>query len=607
MTPNRPLAAIDPIDPITFQVLKNAFASVVDEMAALIQNCAFSLVVSDGRDYSGTITTADGDLVASGSTDLPSHLGTIPFTVKGMLDWISTPPSDYFHPGDIVIINDAYIGGTHNNDVRLVMPVFVADEIIAFVQNSAHWTDIGGHVPGTFDPNAKSSHGEGLIIPPILVARAGRIDVDLVRMILRNIRMSEVAYGDLMAQVGAVRLGSTRLVELVEQYGCELILREMRELIEHSERLLRQEFSKLENGTYEFTSNFDEHPALPGRRMRVHMKLQIEDDRATYDFSDSSEQAEVAINGTRSATVSAAVGATKGIFPWIPMNQGVFRAIDFVLPSGLVCSAEYPAPISGMAATIFPAVGNCVLGTFVQVIPERCMAGPTGLVNTVCGGYDARPGFERDFVTYIWLEGGWGGRSAKKDNHVSMCLFGTSATNQPMEQQERLFPLMFDTYRMEADSFGAGRHRGAPGVTKSWRFTHGRATFSSLGNGEAVGPWGYAGGRPAAGSRLLYAADTPEERNLGMFCTGATIEQDRPIVFFQAGGGGWGDPLDRDPAWVAEDIEAELLSPTVARDEFGVVVTSGDRPWRHEVDLEATGWLRERLRRERTTNEADEP
>jgi N-methylhydantoinase B len=581
------------IDPMTFQVLNNAFSSIVDEMAALVQKCAFSLVVSDGRDYSGTICTAEGDLVASGTTDLPAHLGTIPFTVKGALEWIGVPKEEYFALGDIIVVNDAYVGGTHNNDVRLVMPVFVDGRIVAFVQDSAHWTDIGGHVPGTFDPNARSSHGEGLIIPPIRLVREGVLDHDLVRVILRNIRTPEVAYGDLMAQIGAVRLGARRLEELIDRYGLDLIEREMVALIAYSEALLREEFRKLPGGTEEFTAWIDRDPGADSDEpVPVRMALTIDGDRAVYDFSGSAPEAKGAINGTRSATVSAAIVTTKAIFPWVPMNQGVFKAIDFVLPAGLVCSARYPAPVSGMAASIFPAVTDCVLATFIRLLPERCMAGPTGLINTVSGGYDPRPGYEREFVTYIWLEGGWGGRPAKKDNHTTMCLFATSATNQPMEQQERLFPLMFDAYRLEADSFGAGYHRGAPGVTKIWHFTHSDAVFSSLGDGERFGPWGYAGGKDAPGARIVYAPGTEEELSLGVYRTGFRVRRGRQILFFHSGGGGFGDPLERPPEWVLEDVENDVLSVEAAEQDYGVVVRRGDRPWRVELDRAATEELR---------------
>ena len=308
------------IDTITFQVLKNAFSSIVDEMAALVQKCAFSLVVSEGRDYCGTITNKHGDLIATGVTDLPAHLGTIPFTIKGMIEWIDVPIDEYFSPGDIVIINDAYIGGTHNNDIRLVMPVYYEGSIVGFVIDSAHWADIGGHVPGTFDPNARSSHGEGLIIPPIKIVQEGKLNEDLSNMILRNVRMQSEAYGDLMAQIGAVRLGSSRLVELIDRYGLDLIESEMDALISYSETILKNEFEKLPDGKYEFTALIDKDPAADtDDPLEVTMELIIEGDKATYDFSRSSPVAKGAINSTKAVTVSGAVIATKSIFPWVPI------------------------------------------------------------------------------------------------------------------------------------------------------------------------------------------------------------------------------------------------------------------------------------------------
>ena len=169
-----------------------------------------------------------------------------------------------------------------------------------------------------------------------------------------------------------------------------------------------------------------------------------------------------------------------------------------------------------------------------------------------------------------------------------MCIYATSATNQPMEQQERLVPIMFDAYRMEQDSFGAGLHRGAPGVTKVWHYTHGDVVFSSLGDGERFGPWGYAGGGDAPGQKLVYAPGTDEEAHVGMFCTGMTVKRGRQMLFFNSGGGGWGDPLERPPEWVLEDVATELLSPEAALRDYGVVVRPGDRPWRWTLDADAT-------------------
>ena len=182
-------------DPILFQVLNSAFASITDEMGALVRRAAFSLVVSEGGDYSGTISDREGNLVASGVTDLAAHLGTIPFTVKGTLDWIGVPAEEYFRPGDVVLVNDPYVGGTHHNDMRAIMPVYLDGRLVAFIQNSMHWTDIGGHVPGTFDPNARASYGEGLAVPPVHIVREGVFVGEMADIILRNIRLAEQARG----------------------------------------------------------------------------------------------------------------------------------------------------------------------------------------------------------------------------------------------------------------------------------------------------------------------------------------------------------------------------------------------------------------------------
>jgi N-methylhydantoinase B len=582
-------------DPILFQVLKSALTSIVDEMGALIQRVAISLVVSEGRDYCGTICTREGDLVASGTTDLPAHLGTHPFTIRGMLDWVKQEPEEYLRPGDIVIMNDAYLGGTHNHDVRVIMPVYFGDRIVAYVINSSHWTDIGGHVPGTFDPAAKSSHGEGLIMPPCHLVRDGELNRELVDLILRNIRVPEQTYGDMLAQIGAIRLGEKRLQELRDTYGEELVQAGMRELIDYSESLLRSEFERLPDGTWEVESFADSDPGIPGSGpVAMRLSMTIDGRRAVYDFRGSDAQAKGAINAPVACTVSSAMVATKAVFPHVPMNQGLFNAIEFVFPERpSVVNAVYPAPISGMAAAVFPGVVNCVLKAYAHVLPERCMAGPTGLTNITWGGYDLRPGYERDYVCYLWLEGGWGGRAAKKDNHTAMTLFATSATNQPVELHERTAPLVFECYRLETDSGGPGTSRGSNGVTRRWYVSHGDAVLSCLGSGQLFGPWGFAGGHDAPPNRFVYAPGTGEETNIGMFATGFEIEEGRILEYRQAGGGGWGDPRSREPNWVLEDVIDDYVSVESARRVYGVVIEEGLEGFR--VDQAAT----ERLRAER--------
>lgn len=561
-------------DPILFQVLDSAFSSITDEMGALVRRAAFSLVVSEGGDYSGTISNRAGDLVASGVTDLAAHLGTIPFTVKGVLDWIGVPAEDYFLKGDVVLINDPYIGGTHHNDMRAIMPIYFGERLVAFVQNSMHWTDIGGHVPGTFDPNARGSYGEGLAVPPVHIVREGVLQSEISDLILRNVRLAEQARGDLLTMIGAVRLGERRMQELAEKYGPDRIVGAMDELIDYSEDLLREGFRGLPDGTWSVEALMDRDPGSDSDDpLAARMTLTIDGDQARMDFTASDGPARGAMNASRAVTISSAVVTMKMIYPHIPMNQGVFRAIDFVLPEGTLLSAVFPSPVSGCAAGVYPAVADLILKSFIRLVPERCMAGPTGLLNIVMGGQDERPDHAgEDFVMYLWLEGGWGGRPAKKDNAVAMTTFATTATNQPIELQERLYPVRFDCYRIEPDSAGAGWHRGGPGITRRWSFPHGDILLSDLGDGERFGPWGFAGGRDARPNRFVMAPGEPDEFEIGMFRTNLRVPRGRMLDCFQPGGGGYGDPLARSIHHVLEDVADGVVTIEGARADYGVAL-----------------------------------
>lgn len=581
-------------DPILFQVLNSGFSSITDEMGALVRRAAFSLVVSEGGDYSGTISNRGGDLVASGVTDLAAHLGTIPFTVKGTLDWIGVPAEDYFRHGDVVIVNDPYVGGTHHNDMRAIMPVYFGDRLVAFIQNSMHWTDIGGHVPGTFDPNARASYGEGLAVPPVHIVREGVFQSEISDMVMRNIRLAEQARGDLLTMIGAVRLGESRMQELAARYGADTIVAAMDELIDYSEQLLREEFRALPDGSWDVEALMDRDPGSDSDEpLAARMTLTVSSDHATMDFSRSSGPAKGAMNSSRAVTISSVVVHLKMIYPHIPMNQGVFRAIDFVLPEGTLLSAIFPAPVSGCAAGVYPAVGDLILKSFIQLVPERCMAGPTGLLNIVMGGEDGRPGHEgEDFVMYVWLEGGWGGRLARKDNSVAMTTFATTATNQPIELHERLTPARFDSYRIEPDTGGPGWHRGAPGVTRRWSFPYGDVVLSDLGDGERFGPWGYAGGKDAQPNRFTYAPGTDEELNVGMFRTNLPVGQGRMLDCFQPGGGGYGDPLARPIDYVVEDVLDGFVSIDGAARDYGVALSIDPASGAVEIDEARTRQLR---------------
>ncbi|MEA2468586.1 MAG: N-methylhydantoinase, partial [Thermoleophilaceae bacterium] len=528
------------IDPITFEVLRNAFMSVVDEMGLMLERVSHSLVVSEGRDFSAAICDADGRMIAEGNQDLPAHVGTTPFTVRAVIDGIGR---DEIHEGDIFIMNDPFLGGTHAQDVRTIMPVFREGELIAFVQNSAHWSDMGGPVPGSFAPEAQSTYGEALYITPLHFVREGVVDQEVMRFILRNVRVPDTTRGDMFAQIASCRTGEQRLQELMDKYGADLIKNEMNELIRYSEALLREEFTKLPDGTYEHEDAVDYDPGGDREtQLPIKMKVTIEGNRATYDLTGSAPEAIGAVNSTHSVTMSALMVATKAIFPHVPVNEGVFNAIDVINPEGLITSAQFPRPLSGAFATSYDVTCAAVFGCYLQMLPERSMACPGNLVAMVAAGPDNRKGHSGEFVMYIWKEVGYGARPGKKDNHTALSLFASGTRNEPVEVQERLYPMLTTRYGFIQDSAGAGRHRGALGIDRAFTLTHGGGELSMTGNRGSTEIWGWAGGKPGLGTGLTTDWKGPDEAENGVMRSGIPSNQNAVTRLWGAGGAGWQDP-----------------------------------------------------------------
>jgi N-methylhydantoinase B len=581
------------IDPVTFEVLRRALSSVVDEMAVMLEKVAFSTVVSEGRDFSGAICSPTGDLVAQGEQDLPLIGGTIPFRVKAIIEAIG----DGIDDGDMFLFNDPYLGGTHAQDVSLVMPVFWEGELFAFVQTSAHWPDLGGSMPGSFDSEAESCFEEALMIPPVHLVREGVLDEDILRLILRNLRVPRVVRGDALAMIEACKIGEARVKALLESYGPELLSAEMDAVMDYSERRLREEFAKLPDGVYEWSDAIDSDPALDNDDpLPVRLKMTIAGDQATYDFTGTAPQAGGPVNAPYSSCFSAAVATTKAVYPEIPVNQGLFRAIELIVPEGTVVSAQFPAPVSGVACGAAEKVVSCVHGCFMQLVPERSMACPANLMNICLGGFDPRPGREEDYVMYCWLAGGWGARPGRKDNFTALVPLASGTKLQPAEFLERAYPILVEGYGLEPDSEGAGRHRSGFGLRFPVRLTDGRAVLSVLGDRGTRVPWGYDGGHSPGNNGIVTKADTDSAESIGVMRAGVRVEDGDLLRYWCGGGGGWGHPFERPAEWVLDDVIDELVSVERARDVYGVVIHPHDpEALDYELDVEAT----QRLRAER--------
>jgi N-methylhydantoinase B len=580
------------LDPMTLAILRYAFTNVVDEMGAKIMRSAYSPVVNEGRDFAASITTADGRLVAQGQQDLPAFIGIAPIWAKAQIEWIGI---DNFRRGDVVIANDPYMGGTHLMDVRFMMPVYWEGEIVAFVQDIAHWVDIGGPLPGGFNPRAAHILQEALRITPLHIMREGVLDENLVSFILANVRLADWSYGDMMSQIQGLKVGEERLHDLLEKYGRDDVCQAMDDVIASSERLMRAEFSHMPDGDYEAVDYIDRDPASDSDEpLKIHLKMRVEGDHVHCDLSQSSPQALGPVNAPKGVSISALMVAIKSMFPEIPMNEGVFQAIDFDIPDGLVCSCNYPAPCSGMASGCYARVLDCVYRCFIEIAPDQAMACPYTIVNIIVGGRDTRPGRDdKPFVMYTWVEGGYGGRPGKKDNHTAMSLFASGTRSIPIESLEREHPVRFQRFEYMTDSEGSGMHRGGFGVEKSLTLQSAGASITCQGDRGKFVPWGYAGGLPSGPNSL---ADGDLE--IGVFAVDHPITPGSVVRMRTNGGGGFGSPLERPADWVLQDVIDELVSLEKAREVYGVVIRVGDVDLlEYETDVEATEVMRSELRK----------
>lgn len=589
-----PASAVIPegFDPITFEVLSNAFTAAIDEMGVVLEKVAFSTVTSEAHDYSCAITNGIGDVVSRGVGDLPLIGGTISFRVKAVL---ATIPKDDVKPGDVFIHNDPYLGGTHLQDVSIVVPVFWEGELLACIQTCSHWPDIGGPVPGSFNSEATSSHGEALIISPSHIIREGKWNAELERMILRNVRIPEIIAGDLRGLIEAARAGEVQLRKLLEKYGRGTILKAMDGFMSYSEKLLRQEFAKLPDTTASFTDYIDRDPCSANNDpITIGLDLTIKGDRATLDYSRSGRQALGPVNCTIAATSSASVSVLKAIFPHIPLNDGFIRAFDLVVPEDCVINAHYPAPVSGHAANSAEKIVSVMHGCFMQLTPDRAMCAPTNLVNISVFGKDTRRGRNEDYVMYLWLAGGWGGRRTAGDGSTYMMPLAAGTRLLFAEMLERVFPILVEGYGMMPDSEGAGKHRGGFGLRWPFRVTHNDFSVNTQGDRQLVDNWGFDGGKPAMGNRLIYAPGTPREEDVGLMRAAFPGKAGDLIDYWQGGGGGYGDPLERDTGKVLDDVRSGLVSIGRARDVYGVEIRLVDEDALiYEIDENATAALRQ--------------
>jgi N-methylhydantoinase B len=583
------------LDPVTFEVLKNAFVTAVDLMAEQILRTCHSFVLY-ARDFSSALCDRNGDTIMQGSQDIAVHVGTLHFTCKAVIDAFAGK----MRPGDVYAINDPYAGGTHFCDVRVVRPIFHEGDVICYAQSNGHWADVGGSVPGSFDVNAKEHFGEGLRIPPVRVCDADGYCEDVVRLIVSNTRAPAGNEGDLRSQIEATAVAEREILRLVEKYGRETILTAFSEVQDYVERLTRSRIAELPDGTWSTEDYLDYDPTIGEGLIPVRLKMTIEGDQIEYDLSGSHPAVGTFLNGSYGSTFSGVVTGSKMFFPEFPLNSGFYRALSVDLgPEGSVVNAGWPLAVTGFCSGSYGKVVNMTMELWSQVLPERAIACCPDIEYLLVGGRDTRHADRPIFMWYDWMVNGWGGRNGKDGSNVTASIFGVGEAVQPLEGQERLTPVVTSEHSILPDSGGPGLFRGGCGARKGGTITGADRTVMSYCCDRARSiTWGIKGGLPSIPQGVRLTRARGETEYLGAIFSNVSVDPDDFFVRPSAGGGGYGDPLERDPERVRDDVADGYVTLERARKDYGVVLRElDDDLGEYEVLVEETrrerAWIAE--------------
>ena len=570
------------IDPVTLAVIQNGLIQVCNEMDLAFERSAFSPVISEAFDRSDGIYHRDnGELIAQGELGLPIFIGTMQYGTKAVIERVQD-----VRPGDVIITNDPYLGGTHLMDVRFYRPFFYNGELFAWLANTGHWRDTGGSVPGGFSASATEVEQEGLRMPPVKLIKEGVMDEEILAILLSNIRIADQTIGDIKAQEAALNIGERRFTTLIDRYGVDTVGACIDELKRRAAQQMRSKITDIPDGTYDGEAFLDSDGVV-NEPLRIAMKIRIEGSEMYVDMSESSPPCLGPMNSVIATTRSAVYIAMKHIFPEVPINAGTFEPIHIADPDGTFLYAHYPRPVSGCAAEVSQRICEAVFCTLVKAIPDRLFAAPAGTSgNFALGGTD--PLKDRNYVMYVFSGGGYGGTYATDGISNGCSTIGISKT-QPLEVLEQYYPVLFEEYSLRERSGGAGEHRGGFGVNYKVRVRRGRAIASFVMDHGRYGPQGVRDGHDGGPNRIVVRRNG-EESTLPHFSKGQGIhvKAEDMILVSTPGGGGYGNPLERDPVKVRADVANEYYTVDDAAERFGVVLD----PETFEIDLVATSALR---------------
>lgn len=547
------------VDPVTLAVLRGRLEQIADEMDATLYRSAFNPIIAEAHDAChGLYDAVTGDTLVQGKSGLPVFVGAMAFAVRAAAK--AAEQRGGMKDGDTWLFNDPYEGGTHANDFKLVRPFFRDGQLFCYLASAAHWHDVGGAVPGNYNPAATECWQEAVQIPPVRIVRAGVLDDDVLAILRANTRLPDSLWGDLNGQLAALDLGVTRLHSLLDEQGDDLVLNTMRELRHRALRLMRAHIAQLPDGHYAFEDLLD-NDGVRDEPLTIALDMTVRGEQMTLDFSRSSPQCEGPVNISRATAVAACYVALKHVFPDVPANAGVLDAVTIVLPEGRVISAARPRPVGGYTETILRMI-DVIFSATAQADPRRAVAHAYGTINALSiAGHrtDAARQGQR-WVMFSFFGGGHGGHCDGDGlSHGNAPI--STATIPPLEILEAAYPVRFTQWALRPDSGGDGQHRGGLGAIYEIELLEEHAEAFIFGERGKASPKGIAGGEDAKPNVFEYQQDGQWHRPpMVSKMLGIRLRKGERVRLQTPGGGGYGPASQRQSESRLHDLQQGFVT-----------------------------------------------
>jgi len=572
------------VDAFTAEVIRSTVVAITDEMKTNLMRTAYNMIIYEAEDFTVGLFDADGNAISIG-------LG-LPMFIRGLSDAIKAKLAHWgkenIYPGDILLTNDPQVMGSHLNHMIFTSPIFHEGELIAFASSMGHWQDVGGVLGAV----TRDIYSEGLQMPFVKIFKAGRQDPELTAIIRMNCRLPEFAMGDFRAQIAAIRTGERRLAQLLHRYGAETFKESVRLIFDQSEKLARAAVKRIPDGNYEAKSYMDDDGVNLGKHIPIKVRVEVKDDEMTVDLSGVSPQVAGPYNSGATAGRSASEVAFKFLTTplLLPINEGSFRPLKVILPPGRVVSATKPAPVRTWM-TVPMTVADTIFKALAPACPDKVLAGHhADLAAPRTFGLDPKTGRAFHFPSTL-SGGGWGALNDADGQNATFCINDGDTHNTPVEAGEGKGPLFIAYRRLRQDSGGPGKFRGGLGVAQEVRLLSPGSVLSAM-ERTLCAPWGLHGGKNALANRFsIVRKDGSIERlATGKTIGHVTLDAGDGFLVEVGGGGGVGNPLERDPKRVLADVGSGYVSLEAARRDYGVVIYPSGR--RFEIDETATRELR---------------